>query len=406
MKMQNKAPARKPGGGVSFGPMDLGPSLFEDAAPAFRHESLWGLLKRWCAFRAMGFPRLSGLIQTFAVGQVGHAPGRALVRFIFDLFLGGDDLEACVPVVARLRAYDSDAILDYLVEGEASEAGRDSTLLELTRTMAFASRRGVPFVACKPSGLMDLEVLRKLTLGTALDPDEETRRKAGFARLSELAKLATRLDVRLFVDAEWVYMQAPVDDFMVELMRRENRDRPRIFTTLQMYRKDRLDYLRATLALSRKEGWHFAAKLVRGAYMELERATNPVDPIYPTIEDTHRAYDTAVAEMLDALDHAAVVVATHNPASVLATLEGMRARKIRYSDPRVSFAQLLGMSDPLTFQAAGLGCRSYKYVPYGPVQEAVPYLVRRAQENTAIERESTRELEFVARELRRRLGLR
>lgn len=374
-----------------------------DTRTAFRFESTPNLLLRLATFFAMGVPWLNALAQRLAVSQVGNPLGRFVVGFGFDLFLGGTDLRGCRRTLDHLQRYGSKGILDYMAEGAPTEPGRDAIARELRRTLEFCARNDVPFAACKPSGLMDLEVLRKVQAGAALDEAEARRYAAGRERLAGLCQLAEDRGVQLFVDAEWCYMQGAADELVEDLMRRHNRRRPVVFTTVQMYRKDRLAYLEGLLEEAARDGWILAVKLVRGAYMEFERENTRPDPIHPDIDSTHAAYDAAVEACLDAIDRCALVVATHNRRSVEKTLRGMAERHLEPSDPRVAFAQLFGMSDHLTFNVARLGGQALKYLPYGPLEEAVPYLVRRAQENSAISRESAREQHVVRAELWRRL---
>lgn len=384
-------------------PPRFDPSRLDDTAPAFRHEGLPTLLLRALVFWGMGRRRLSRLVERVLLANVGNPLGRALASVSAQLFMGGDTLDDCRAVLTHLGKYQAMGILDYLVEGDESPAGRDATRDTILETLDFAALNGVPYAACKPSGLMDLPVLAKVQTRAPLTPDERREYDAGVARLDALCARAAARGVRLFVDAEWVYMQAAADEIVLEMMRRYNRERPVVYTTLQMYRTDRLAYLEHLLGLSADEGWTLALKLVRGAYMDFEREKNPIDPIHPTVEATHRAYDAGLDRCLDALGHCAVVVATHNRRSVGHALAGLAARGIPLEDPRVEFAQLLGMSDMLTYNVAAMGAQGYKYIPWGPIDEAVPYLIRRADENKSLGDETTRELAAVLREIRRRI---
>lgn len=385
-------------------PRDFDPQRLQDTQTAFRHEGLPGLVQRLLIFTGMGLRPLSRLMQWLVVVNVGNPLGRLLTFFSARLFMGGETLEQCRPVLGRLARYRAEGILDYLVESDESPEGRDVTCSQVLRTLEFASRREVPYAACKPSGIMDLAVLSKVQAGQELTPDEAAEFRAGGVRLKLLCDEASRRGVRLFVDAEWVSMQDAADEMVLEMMRRYNRERPVVYTTLQMYRKDRPAYLEKLLGLSKVEGWTLALKLVRGAYMDHERTTNPIDPIFPSLEDTHRAFDGAVTACIEAIDHVALVVATHNQASVAHALRLMAERDIPLGSDRVEFAQLLGMSDTLTFNVAAMGGRGYKYIPYGPREKAIPYLVRRAQENSGVTEDSARERRAVWREIRRRLG--
>lgn len=374
-----------------------------DTQVAFRHESSFNLLRRFVTFQAMSMPALNRLAQEFAIRNAGNALGRFLLGWSFDLFLGGEDLRGCRKVMDHLTRYRARPILDFLAEGADTPAGRDRTAKEIARTIEFCARNGVDFAACKPSGLMDVEVLRRKQAGMELTPEETRTFEAGKARLGELARRAAEREVKLFVDAEWCFMQDEVDAMVEDLMREHNTRRPVVYHTLQMYRRDRLGYLDRLVERSEREGFIIALKLVRGAYMEFERAENPIDPIHPTLEETHRAYDRAIDVCLENTARVAMVVATHNRRSIEHTFAGMRRCGIPNDTEHVEVAQLFGMSDHLTYNAASVGARAHKYLPFGPLEESLPYLVRRAQENTAIGKDTTRELAVIRHELRRRL---
>jgi proline dehydrogenase len=384
-------------------PRPFDPGRLDDTETAFRHEGLPRLIHRALVFTGMSLRPLSSFMQRVVVANVSNPLGRILTHFSARLFMGGETLNQCRRVLQKLARYRSKGILDYLVESDESPTGRDDTCQHILDTLRFASQNEVPYAACKPSGLMDLAVLGKVQAGEDLTPEEEHEFKECRARLERLGDAATHLGVRLFVDAEWVYMTEPVDDLMIALMRRFNRERPVIYTTLQMYLQESPAKLHRWLELSQEEGWIFACKLVRGAYLEHERETNPIDPTCPTLEATHRNFDTAVTTCIEHLDHSALVVATHNQNSVLHTLKLMAERDVPLAGGRVEFAQLLGMSDLLTFNLAAMGAEGYKYIPYGPREKAIPYLVRRAQENSAATDDSTRERDTIWREVWRRL---
>lgn len=379
--------------------------MLEDTETAFRHESLLRLLHRTAVFTGMGLGPFSDFMQSIAVSQIHNPLGRLLTRLSAGLFMGGESLEECSRVLEGVARYQAGGILDYLVESDDDPGGRDHTLSKLLEGVDYASRNQVPYVACKPSGLMDLAVLGKIQAGADLTPEEVQSFEAGKQRLTTLAEAAEAGGVRLFVDAEWVYMTEPVDAMVLELMRRFNREHPVVFHTLQMYLTRMPAYLESLLELSREEGWIFACKLVRGAYLEHERETHPVDPTCPDLATTHRQYDEALRTCVEHLDHAAIVVASHNQASCALAVELLLERGLPLTGGRMEFAQLLGMSDTLTYNLAALGATASKYIPYGPLEKSLPYLVRRAQENRAATEDSARERDTLWREVRRRLGI-
>lgn len=384
-------------------PRSFDASFLEDTRVAFRHESLLRLVHRAAVFTGMGIPPFSRAMQRLVVANVGNPLGRLMTSLSAGLFMGGETLEECGQILDHLRGYRARGILDYLVESDESPSGREETLRKLLETIRFSSRSGVPYAACKPSGLMDLAILGKVQAGADLTPEEAAEFQAGRGRLDLLCDEASRHGVRLFVDAEWVYMSEPVDEMVLAMMRKYNRERPVVYHTLQMYLRRSPAYLAELLELSRQEGWTFACKLVRGAYLDHERSQNPIDPTCPDLATTHRNYDQAVSTCLDHLDHCAVVVATHNVRSCREALRIMAERDIPLSGSGVEFAQLLGMSDLLTYNLADHGAEGFKYIPFGPREKAVPYLVRRAQENSAATADSARERDTIWREIRRRL---
>jgi proline dehydrogenase len=264
----------------------------------------------------------------------------------------------------------------------------------------------LPFCVFKVTGLGAFELLEKVSAGKALKADEQKAYDRVHARIKNLCVAAKEADVRLLIDAEESWIQPAIDAFALEMMQLCNKDRAIIYNTAQLYRTDRLDAMREWLQLGKQKHFHVGVKVVRGAYMEKENrraaSLNQVSPIFPTKEGTDRASDAAVSLMLDHIDHAALCAGTHNELSSKRLAEQMEAKGFKRNDSRIYFAQLLGMSDHISYNLAHFGFNVAKYVPYGPVSEVLPYLSRRAAENTSVQGQSSRELSLLSQETNRR----
>ncbi len=332
---------------------------------------------------------------------------------VFQQFCGGETIEECRPVIEELAKYGIGTILDYSVEGEGDERAFDATGREILATVAMAAAAGpqkIPFSVFKVTGLADKDLLERAQSGKPLTREQQTALDRGLARVDAICKAAHDAGVRVFVDAEESWMQETIDRWALEMMRRYNRERAIVYNTYQLYRHDRLAALQADVALAEAGAenarFHIGAKLVRGAYLEKEtrRAQQQgyANPMNPTKQATDDLYDESLRFCLDHIAHMAICVGTHNEASSRLTTELMHRHGLAPSDPRVYFAQLYGMSDNLSYNLAAADYCVAKYVPYGPVEAVMPYLLRRANENTAIAGQSSREFLLIQKELRRR----
>lgn len=339
--------------------------------------------------------------------------GKLLVRHIgpFPYFCGGTSIEDCEGTVKHLRQRGIRSILDYSAEGLKNEAGFDVTRDEVLHALRHASTStsgDEPFGVFKITGLADKDLLEKVSAGAALNADEQATLDRAVARVREICAAAAKAKLRILIDAEESWIQQAIDDIAESMMEELNREQAIIYTTVQMYRVDRLDYLRGLYDRGMSRGFIPAVKLVRGAYMEAERARAAAnglpDPIHPDKEATDAAFDAAVTFCIERLDRMALVAGTHNETSVAKLLDQMARRGIPPGDPRVECSQLLGMSDNLSRALAEHGYNASKYVPYGPLETAIPYLVRRAQENSSVAGQTDRELRLVTAELARRRG--
>lgn len=318
---------------------------------------------------------------------------------IFWQFCGGESIEECKPTIERLKRDRVGTILDYSVEGKSTERGLDETLAELLRTVDVA--RGnptIPFTVFKASGIIRMGLLEK--------PDNSEEWKRGVARFDKLCQAAAEAGVRLLVDAEETWIQDTIDQMTEDRMAKLNTKTAILFNTVQMYRQDRLNYLQENIAKAKAGNYILGLKIVRGAYLEKERdraiEMNYPSPLYETKQKTDQAYDEALKICVNEFPTVEICAGTHNDRSTQLLAQLMLDRKITKSDDRIWFAQLLGMSDHLSYNLASEGFNAAKYMPYGPVKEMIPYLTRRARENTSISGQTSRELRLITQEIKRR----
>ena len=394
-------------------PSPVAPPLsFEDTRVAFASKSDGELRKVYTLFAAMNSGGLvktgSGLMK--AALKWGLPGTKFLIKHsIFEQFCGGETIAECRPVTAALGKYNIGTILDYSVEGEGSDASYDRTRDELLATIDEAHRSAhIPFSVFKVTGVANVTILEKLQAGQLLTAPEEAAHARAVARVEALCARAHQHGVRLFVDAEESWFQHTIDLLTYEMMAKYNRETAIVWNTYQLYRHDRLDALKTAHDCAAKAGYFIGAKLVRGAYMEKEtrvaRQRGQRTPINSTKPATDDLYDESLRYCVQHLDRISLCAGTHNEASSLLLTRLMQQADVAPGDPRVWFAQLYGMSDNLTYNLADAGYNTAKYLPYGPVEAVMPYLLRRADENTAIAGQTSREFLLVQKEIRRRQG--
>jgi proline dehydrogenase len=383
---------------------------FEDTRVAFAGKTDLELRRAQLLFASIGSRWVVQSGSTVAAALLRmRVPGMAAVirSTIFAQFCGGESLAGCEGVVAYLGRGGVKAILDYSVEGEKSEAGFDATLGEILSTLEWAhSRPLVAFGVFKVTGLGRHGLLEKRSRGAVLSPDEEAEWSRARGRVEQICERAHALGVRVLLDAEESWIQGAIDALADEMMARFNRERAIVYNTYQLYRRDALATLDAAWQRASAAGFLLGAKLVRGAYLEKERRRAAElgypDPTQPDKASTDADYDRAIAFCVEHLDRVALCAGTHNESSSMLLVQEMERRGVAPDDARVFFSQLLGMSDNISFNLARAGYNVAKYVPYGPVRSVLPYLVRRAQENTAIAGQGSRELRLIEREQQRR----
>ncbi len=335
-------------------------------------------------------------------------PVKGLIkRTVFRQFCGGETIEESQPTIDKLGESKIGTILDYSVEGKSSDAVLDSTKNEIIRTITRAKEdEDIPFAVFKLTGVASFDVLEKVSQGKELLKDEATDWERAKVRVNEICEYANSLNQPIFIDAEESWIQDPIDNLAAEMMEKYNREQPIIYNTIQLYRHDRLTFLKELHKKAKENGYHLAVKLVRGAYMEKERMrAEEMDypsPIQPDKAATDRDFNAAIDYCLENLEEIAFVAGTHNEDSVCMLAEKLHEKGVSHAHPHVFFSQLYGMSDNLSYVLAKHEYNVSKYVPYGAVKDVIPYLIRRAQENTSVTGQVSRELDLIKKELKRR----
>ena len=386
------------------------PLSFDDTRVAFASKSDAQLRKVYALFAAMNNGSLvktgSGLMKA---ALKWNLPGtKFLIKHsIFEQFCGGETIAECRLVASELGKYRIGTILDYSVEGEGSDASYDHTRDEVLATIDEAHRSpSIPFSVFKVTGVANVAILEKIQAGQLLTPAEEAAHNRALARVEALCARAFKHGVRLFIDAEESWFQHTIDLLAYDMMAKYNRESAIVWNTYQLYLHDRLDALNAARDVAAEAGYFVGAKLVRGAYMEKEarvaKQRGQQNPINPTKQATDDLYDESLRYCVEHIDRIAFCAGTHNEASSLLLTQLMQQAGLAPGDPRAWFAQLYGMSDNLSYNLANGGYNTAKYLPYGPVAAVMPYLLRRADENTAIAGQSSREFLLIQKELRRR----
>lgn len=392
---------------------------FQNTSVAFAHKSDSELSKARMLFKSFNYPALLTYGPAMAKLAVGLGLKFTIKKTIFEQFCGGETIHECDRAIESLAKSGIGTILDYSVEGEESESTFELTAAEILKTIERAKgNKDIPFSVFKTTGIMSSEVLESASLlienngisdislvenqlESQLIPDWQK----GYARFMKLCKSAAESKVQIFVDAEETWLQPAIDLMATHAMEQLNHERAWIFNTLQMYRHDRLAYLQNQVAENKCK---YGYKLVRGAYMEKERARavkmGYQDPIQPNKEATDRDYNLAVEFCLENHNSVSVCIATHNENSSMLGASLLSKHGLDNGDSKVSFSQLLGMSDHISFNLSNSGYRVSKYVPYGPVLAVIPYLTRRAQENSGMAGQMGRELALIESEIKRRKG--
>lgn len=382
---------------------------FEDTAIAFEYKSDKALRKAHFIFSLVNHPWISA----FATGSVKAAlklrvPVEGMVKWtVFDHFCGGESIQESERAIKVLARYGVGTILDYSVEGEKSEEGFDRTTDEIIRTIEKGREsKDIPFSVFKVTGICSTELLEKLHGKVQLSIDEVAAYERARKRVNAICEASSIHHVPVLIDAEETWIQDPIDALAYEMMAKYNTQKALVFNTFQLYRKASLQNFKNAYSTAVQKNYFIGAKLVRGAYMEKERARAEEkgypSPIHDDKDGSDRDFNASLVFSLEHLDRISIMCGSHNEFSNQYLAELMSKNNVKPSDKRIWFAQLFGMSDNISFNLAKAGYNVAKYVPYGPVRAVMPYLFRRAAENTSVAGQSSRELTLLRRELKRR----
>lgn len=385
---------------------------FEDTAVAFQYKSDAAIKKANLIFSLVNHPWISSLAtQAVKVALMLRLPVEFIIRkTVFDHFCGGESISETTRVSGLLANFGVNTILDYSVEGEKSERGFDDVMREILQTIEMAHMDGnIPFSVFKITGVAAGELLEKVQNKGKLTADEIKSMDRVRYRVDTICRKAHACKIPVLVDAEETWIQDTIDLLAYEMMARYNAERAIVFNTYQLYRTLSLKNLKEAHHVAAMHNYFLGAKVVRGAYMEKERARaddmNYLSPIYPDKDATDNAFNQALAFCVDHKQRVSVMCGSHNEYSNYYLTVLMEKHGMKNSDERVWFAQLYGMSDNISFSLARAGYRVAKYMPYGPVRSVMPYLLRRAAENTSVAGQSSRELILIKREIKRRKAI-
>ncbi|MBA3900087.1 MAG: proline dehydrogenase family protein [Bacteroidetes bacterium] len=382
---------------------------FENTETAFSAKSDAELFRAYLLFKLVAnntLVKAGRVITNIAIKS--HLPIRPFIKAtIFKQFCGGESISDCDPTIASLAVYQIGTILDYSVEGKHNESSFNYTTKVLIEATEKANvNPNIPFSVFKMSGIARFGLLEKINEGKLLTEAEKEEWARVSQRVGMICKAAHEASVPVFIDAEESWVQDAVDNLALEMMRLYNKEKPIVFNTLQMYRTGRIDYMKMLHKMAVDEGFFIGMKIVRGAYMEKERERAKKmgypSPIQPDKIATDKDYDDVLLYCIKHIDRIAVCAGTHNETSTKYLLDLMEEYNIGRDNKNIYFAQLYGMSDHISFNLAKEGYNVAKYVPYGPVKEVLPYLIRRAEENTSVAGQTGRELRLISTERERR----
>ena len=382
---------------------------FNNTKIAFTYRSDKDLKLGSFLFRSMNSPLITRVgIAATRFSIKAKLPIRNLIKkTIFKQFCGGESMQEAAKTADVIGRYNVNVILDYGVEGKENEAEFDKATNEFIKAIKFAAtKKNIPFVSLKVTGFARFSLLEKINNHEYLSENETAEWQRVYHRIEKVCRSAYENNIMILIDAEETWIVEPVNDLTEKMMEQFNKQRALIFNTYQLYGRGTLDFLKESCQKATSLGYILGAKLVRGAYMEKERARAIAkgypDPIQPDKESTDRDYDDAVIFCMQNLGKLSLFIGTHNEKSCMEAVRYMEKYSIAPGNPNVYFSQLYGMGDNISFNLAHEGYNVSKYLPYGPVQDVLPYLMRRAEENTSVAGQTSRELELINKEIKRR----
>ena len=385
------------------------PVSFDDTSIAFQHKSDQELLLSYLIFGLTKSPFLVKFLSQVAKLTLSMGlPVKPLIKAtVFRQFCGGEKKEEYSKVIAKLGKAAIGTILDYSVEGTEDEVGFEGTKKELLNIIEQSkSNPNIPCTCMKMTAIGLFEIFEKVTSNDVLSKDEQREWNKVKNRLEDICKASCQAGKPIYIDAEESWIQAAIDRLAEEMMSTYKKDKAIVFTTLQLYRWDRIDYFERLIEQARSGSYKLGIKIVRGAYLEKERERarhlGYKSPVNATKSETDREYNKAVEIFIDNIDVVEICVGTHNENSCKLLVQYMTENNLANNHPHIYFSQLYGMSDNISFNLANAGYNVSKYLPFGPVESTLPYLARRAEENTAIAGQMSKELDIIVKERRRR----
>ena len=384
-------------------------SIFDNTETAFRLKSDSELERAYFLFKMISIEplvKIGTAATKFALNM--RLPVEGLIRStVFDHFCGGVNESDCMPVVDNLYDVGVFSVLDYSVEGKEGNDQLDSTLNKILELTAFSeTKKAMPFSVFKPTGLGRFELYQKISENIELSEEEVNEWERVVNRFDKACKAALNANITLLIDAEESWMQNAADQLCEKMMLAYNKERAVVFNTLQCYRWDRFDYLKEAHRKAKEGGYKLGYKIVRGAYLEKEndRAEEKgyTSPMHKSKQATDDCFNKILNYILSNIGDIELFIGTHNEESVYLAMDLMKEKNIAINDSRVWFGQLYGMSDHISFNLGVLGYNITKYIPFGPVKDVMPYLIRRAEENTSVAGQTSRELSLLKREKERR----
>ncbi len=384
-------------------------NIFSNTKEAFSLKSNFELNRAYFLFKIIGNQTVVKLMTSLTNFSLKfNLPVTPVIKAtVFDHFCGGVSQEDCIPVIEKLYKKNVCSVLDFSTEGFINEIEFDNCLNKKLSIIDFIKNKNeVPFAVFKPTCLGSTDLFIKMSSGLALTDSENDSWSRVVDRFEKVCEKAFSENVKILIDAEEVDVQKAIDDLAIVMMRKFNKSNPIVFNTVQLYRKDRLKYMRELLKNNKNKGIQFGLNLVRGAYMEKERkiAINKgiESPICDSKTETDNNFNRGVDFVFDNLNRISLVCASHNEDSILKVMDIMKKRKIKHNDQRVWFGQLFGMSDNISFNLGQKKYNTFKILPFGSVKNLMPYLIRRAQENTSVQGQTGRELQLILNEKKRR----
>lgn len=384
-------------------------NLFSDTKEAFSLKSNFELNRAFFLFKIIGnstFVKLSTSLTNFALKF--HLPVTPIIKAtVFDHFCGGVSEEDCIPVINKMFIKNVYSVLDFSTEGFNSEKEFDDCLRKKISIIEFAkNRKEIPFAVFKPTCLGSKDLFKKVSKFEKLNELENDSWNRVIQRFDKVCSKAFKQNIKILIDAEEVEVQNAIDELAIKMMRKYNLSSPIVYNTVQMYRKDRLSYLGELISNQLNDGVIFGLKLVRGAYMEKERnlavSMNVESPICDSKDDTDKNFNSGLDFVFNNLNRISFVCASHNEDSILKVMNMMESKKLKSNDNKIWFGQLYGMSDNISFNLASKNYNTFKILPFGSVKNLMPYLIRRAEENTSVQGQTGRELQLILKERKRR----